>query len=627
MNNYPKISIAMATFNGEPYLEKQLESIINQTYKNIEIIICDDCSHDKTIKIIENLIKENYPIKLYKNEKNLGYAKNFEKAIKLCESNYIALSDQDDIWESNKLELQIEYILNLEKKNINMPILVHSDLTMIDKNDNFISASYFKYRKYKLKKEKDLGHILGPCGIMGNTIMMNKNLKERILPFPSSIENHDYWISLMNELFGKRITLDEKLVNYRIHINNASNNTKKINKKINILTLLKNIYKRNLYVPYIDTKRFSLISYILINFELKITDKFILIKFQEYLSKNTSKFTKIFNVLKYSFYKRDIIYRLIFILALVIRKNISKKSFFFYNIQQIFGKKEFKGWGKKNSGKFAEICHKIFGGQINLLEDGFIKSVEIDKSLANSFSYVKDSIGIYYDATENSELENILNTYNFNNDQELMKIANEAIKLIVYNNISKYNHSRNVPENYFKQDEKKVLVIAQIEDDKSLKYGMTNKITLNDLINYALKENPNDVIYVKIHPDNIQNNNLNADFNCENNRCRLITEDFNSISLLKHFNKVYTRTSQMGFEAVLLGKECICFGMPFYAGWGVTDDRVICERRKRKLKVEEIFAGAYILYTKYIDPTTNKESNIIETIYKIKKMKEENESK
>ena len=100
-------------------------------------------------------------------------------------------------------------------------------------------------------------------------------------------------------------------------------------------------------------------------------------------------------------------------------------------------------------------------------------------------------------------------------------------------------------------------------------------------------------------------------------RARVLTRDVNPIALLEKIDKVYTKTSQMGFEALLLGKECVCFGMPFYAGWGLTDDRVECPRRKRKLTVSQVFAGAYILYSRYYNPCIKKETDIIDTIYTI----------
>lgn len=620
-NNYPLISIAMTTYNGEEYLKEQLDSILNQTYRNLEIIICDDGSKDNTIQIINEYINNYEFIKLFQNEKNLGYAKNFEKAINLCTSKYIALSDQDDLWEEKKLEILLTNLQIEEKKNPDLPILVHSDLCMIDENNKVFNESYFKYRKYKLKNEKDLGHILGPCGVMGNTLLFNNNLKNKILPFPISVENHDYWIALINEIYGKRITLNEKLVKYRIHSSNTSNCKSKRNHTQKVSTLLKMILKNDFYIPYIKTKRFQLISYLLRNYKIPKKDKLILIKFQEYLSTETYTYKKIYNVLRYSFYKRDYSYRFIFIFALFIKKNISKSNFYIYNISQIFFSRHFKGWGKKNSGKFAMLCKKIFKGKVTILEDGFIRSFDLKKSLIESFSIVEDDIGIYYDATAPSRLENILLNYDFYNDRVLMNTSKEAIELIIKYNISKYNHSKDLSDNYFSENEEKILVIVQIEEDKSLKYGLTNNFTLDDLVKIALEENPDSKIYIKIHPDEILKDNYNIKF--KNDRCKIISEDLNSISLLKNFEKVYTRTSQMGFEAILLGKKCVCFGMPFYAGWGITDDRVLCPRRKRELVVEEVFAASYILYTKYMNPYTKNKIDIIEAIKTIEKLKNE----
>jgi glycosyltransferase involved in cell wall biosynthesis len=104
------ISIAMCTYNGERFIKEQLDSILNQTYKNFELIITDDDSSDKTITIIKEYIKQDKRIKLYQNNSNLGFIKNFEKAISLCSGDYIVLADQDDIWKVNKLEIFLEQI-------------------------------------------------------------------------------------------------------------------------------------------------------------------------------------------------------------------------------------------------------------------------------------------------------------------------------------------------------------------------------------------------------------------------------------------------------------------------------------------------------------------------------------
>jgi glycosyltransferase involved in cell wall biosynthesis len=95
-DNQPLVSIAMTTYNGEKFLIKQLDSLVNQTYHNIEIIIVDDCSSDKTLNILNQYSKENSNIQILANEKNIGLHNNFEKALKHCKGDYIALCDQDD---------------------------------------------------------------------------------------------------------------------------------------------------------------------------------------------------------------------------------------------------------------------------------------------------------------------------------------------------------------------------------------------------------------------------------------------------------------------------------------------------------------------------------------------------
>jgi len=290
---------------------------------------------------------------------------------------------------------------------------------------------------------------------------------------------------------------------------------------------------------------------------------------------------------------------------------------------RIFAKKGvFYGWGRKKSGLNAVRLAKKHHTPFVLLEDGFIRSLGLVVNGFPSFSIVEDDVGIYYDASSPSKLENILNEYDFANDTKLMDDAKDAIDLVLKHNISKYNNALNIDENYFQNDEDRVLVIAQTQGDSSLVYGMLDNFTTDDMLNAALSENPKSKIYLKIHPDVLSGKKKSdIDIDSAKKICTIIEEDVNPLSLLKHLTKVYTKTSGMGFEALLVGCECVCFGMPFYAGWGVTDDRSKCERRKRKLSVEEIFAAAYILYTRYYNPYTNKESDIFETIDTIVKMR------
>ena len=134
----PLISIALATYNGEKYLREFLDSIAYQTYKNIEIIACDDQSTDNTVKILEEYSKI-LNLRYYLNENRLGPVKNFEKALKLCSGRFIALADQDDIWLPEKIETLYNEII--KDNNI---LCVKSDAYLIDANCNFITESNIK---------------------------------------------------------------------------------------------------------------------------------------------------------------------------------------------------------------------------------------------------------------------------------------------------------------------------------------------------------------------------------------------------------------------------------------------------------------------------------------------------
>ena len=302
-----------------------------------------------------------------------------------------------------------------------------------------------------------------------------------------------------------------------------------------------------------------------------------------------------------------------------------KKVKYYSFINSLLSKKGiFHGWGRKKSGLKAIQLAKKHSTFFLLLEDGFIRSLSLGVDGSPSFSLVEDDIGIYYDATTPSKLENILNNYDFKSDKKLMKDAKKAIILMRENNISKYNNAPDIKDNFFQNSKKeRVLIIAQTAGDASLKYGMLDDFTTQDMITEAIKDNPNADIYIKIHPD-VLTGKKKSDIDIktlQQNSIIIIEENVNPLSLLRYFTKVYTKTSQMGFEALLVGCESICFGMPFYAGWGVTIDKSVCSRRKRVLTIEEIFAGAYILYTRYYNPYTKKESDIFDTIKTIIRLK------
>ncbi|EAJ6134976.1 TPA: capsular polysaccharide biosynthesis protein [Campylobacter lari] len=280
----------------------------------------------------------------------------------------------------------------------------------------------------------------------------------------------------------------------------------------------------------------------------------------------------------------------------------------------------FVGWGRKKSGlKVIELAKK-YNVNFLLLEDGFLRSLNLGIDNSPSFSIVKDDVGIYYDATAPSKLENILNTYEFSTKE--LEQAKKAIELIKKEKLSKYNNNLCMPQELFGSNEERVLIITQVANDASLKFGLADGFSTQEIINDAMKENPNAKVYIKIHPD-VLSGKKQSDFDVQDlpNNCVVIKENYNPIELLSHFKKVYTKTSGMGFEALMLGCECVCYGMPFYAGWGLTQDKLECKRRLKKRTLEEVFYATYILYSEYFNPYLNQKSDIFDTIHTLAKYK------
>ncbi|TKX32206.1 capsular polysaccharide biosynthesis protein [Campylobacter aviculae] len=296
-------------------------------------------------------------------------------------------------------------------------------------------------------------------------------------------------------------------------------------------------------------------------------------------------------------------------------------SVLFFNIFSKCEKQDiFVGWGHKKSGLKAQELAQKYNAKFMLLEDGFIRSLNLGVENAPSFSLVCDDIGIYYDAIKPSKLENLLNTYELN--QEELDSAKKAIDLIKKYKISKYNNNLDIPGDYFSKDENRILIITQTANDASLQYGLVQNFNTNEMVKDAIKENLNAQIYIKIHPDVLSGKKQSdLDINFLPKECKIISENFNPIALLKYFNKVYTKTSGMGFEALLMGCECVCYGIPFYAGWGLTKDKQKCARRFKKRSLEEVFYIAYMLYSQYFNPYLNQKSDIFDTIKTLAKYK------
>lgn len=315
----PLIAICLAAYNGEKYITQQLESIFSQTYQHFKLYIADDRSTDRTVEIIETFQNRfTGRIGLTVNDKQLGVVNNFETLIGHCKEEYIACCDQDDIWESNKLELQLKAMRQLEEKSLTGACLVHSDLSMVNENAEELEDSYFRFRGYRLNQKKDLGHILGPSGVMGNTLMINAVLRDKVLPFPSGLEvhdYHDYWIGVVAELYGERKTLQQPLVRYRIHNSNLSNPLQKVQSKGSRWGWL----NRDIRLPYLDSKRYKVMA-ALLEKELSQEDEKYIQAFYDYLTFSKSRLAMFSDLIRYSLVKRGIWFRMKLLAKMMLTK-------------------------------------------------------------------------------------------------------------------------------------------------------------------------------------------------------------------------------------------------------------------------------------------------------------------
>lgn len=216
--NKNKVSVVLCTYNGSRYLEKQLNSILNQSYEIEEIIIVDDCSTDSTRDILVKYHNEYSKIKLFFNEKNLGSNDSFKYAVSLATNDYIALCDQDDIWYTNKIEVQMHSIVTSIFFEDGKPLVSFHDLCLMDQNDTITHQSFWKLHKFNpftfTFRKSLIFNIVTGC-----TCIINKKMMEEMIKCDMrDIIMHDYLIALIGYGFGNIIYINEPLMYYRSHV-------------------------------------------------------------------------------------------------------------------------------------------------------------------------------------------------------------------------------------------------------------------------------------------------------------------------------------------------------------------------------------------------------------------------
>jgi capsular polysaccharide export protein len=236
------------------------------------------------------------------------------------------------------------------------------------------------------------------------------------------------------------------------------------------------------------------------------------------------------------------------------------------------------------------------------LEDGFLRSVGLGADLAQPLSWVLDRRGLYYDATRPSDLEHLLQSVPFTDS--LRERAARLRGRIVASRITKYNVGAgtwHAPATAGRV----ILVPGQVEHDASLKYGAPGIATNMALLAAVRRAHPDAYLVYKPHPDVVAG--LRAQGAGEASAAQLCDEVVRDVGmdvLLPVVDEIHLMTSLTGFEALLRGKTVICYGQPFYAGWGLTTDVLPVPRRTRSLSLDELVAGALILYPRYVSRAT-----------------------
>lgn len=306
--NENTVCICLATYNGEEFLSKQLDSLLKQTFNNWVALIRDDGSTDNTGEVLLKYAK-NFPDKFFIISSSFGSGGNSQNnffsilkfAADLYPFNYYMFCDQDDFWHEKKIERELQRIQELEKEDNHLPILVHTDLRVVDKNLNVLSGSFVKYRALDVEA-KSMQKLLVQNNVTGCTMMRNKKLNDLIKIPSNGVAMHDWWIALVACAFGRIEFLNEALIDYRQHGHNVIG-AKKVNsfgfvlKKVFGKTKIKETFKKSFNQAESFLKEYGSS---LPNQYVNVIQEFILIQ-------RKSKISRVFSVIRKGYLKQGII--------------------------------------------------------------------------------------------------------------------------------------------------------------------------------------------------------------------------------------------------------------------------------------------------------------------------------
>lgn len=230
-----KISVLLATYNGSRFVRAQLDSILSQTYNNYELLICDDCSTDDTFSILEEYAQKDNRIKIFQNDHNLGFKKNFERLLSFASCGLIALSDQDDIWTSNHLELLM--------KNLGENYLICGNAYLADRDGKSTGITLLDCSKFDFLPETQedwFFYLLHGSVYQGAACLFRKELITNLLPIPDTVKYHDYWLAIHAAMQGGVKYVENPILYYRQHGDNVTTN-----KRWSFIEKLKQTFNKN----------------------------------------------------------------------------------------------------------------------------------------------------------------------------------------------------------------------------------------------------------------------------------------------------------------------------------------------------------------------------------------------
>jgi glycosyltransferase involved in cell wall biosynthesis len=216
--NQPFISVALATYNGGRFLREQLDSIYAQTWSPLEVVVCDDRSSDDTVSILKKYL-QRHGLRYEVNEQNLGFVRNFEKAMALCRGEFIALADQDDVWLPEKLERLMA--------GIGTASLIYSDAFLIDDKGRELPGSLIATSGVLPITGANLRYFVCNSCVTGCTALFRRDLLNTALPIPECETYHDWWLAVVASKLGGVRYLPERLVRYRQHGANQAGASRK----------------------------------------------------------------------------------------------------------------------------------------------------------------------------------------------------------------------------------------------------------------------------------------------------------------------------------------------------------------------------------------------------------------